>query len=72
MSLILPLAAIVIGGGGLLSVLLQIVILCIVIWAVYALLQWAGVTIPRPLQILFTAIFLIIVIIWLFQLIGAA
>lgn len=69
MNLIL-LATIVLGGGGLLGLLLKVAIACIVIWAIYALLQWAGVTIPRPVQIILIALVCIVVIYWLFEIAG--
>lgn len=68
---VLTLAAIVFGGGSLLGLLLQVCILCIVVWAIYALLQWAGITIPRPIQIILIALICIIVVVWLFRVAGA-
>ena len=56
--------------GSLLGLLLEVAIACVVIWAIYALLQWAGIPIPRPIQIILIALVCIIVIIWLFKLAG--
>jgi hypothetical protein len=53
--------------SGLLGILLTVAIVCIVVWAVYALLQWAGIAIPRPIQIILIALCCIIAIYWLFK-----
>jgi hypothetical protein len=58
------------SSGSLLQLLLEVAIACVVIWAIYALLQWAGITIPRPIQIILIALVCIIVIVWLFKLAG--
>lgn len=70
MTLIIPLLA-DIATGSLLGLLLKVAIVCVIIWAIYALLQWAGITIPRPVQIIFIALACILVIYWLFQIFGA-
>lgn len=57
--------------GGLLGLLLKVAVCCVVIWAIYALLQWAGITIPRPVQIIIIALVCILIIYWLFQIFGA-
>ena len=57
-------------SGGLLGLLLKVAIACVIIWAIWALLQWAGVTIPRPVQIIFIALACILIIYWLFQIFG--
>jgi len=59
-----------IAVSGLLGLLLKVAIVCVVIWAIYALLAWAGITIPRPIQIILIALFCIIVIYWLFEIFG--
>ena len=69
MSLLL-LSTIVLAGGGLLGLLLKVAIACIVIWAIYALLQWAGIVIPRPVQIILIALVCIVIIYWLFEIAG--
>jgi hypothetical protein len=56
--------------SGLLGLLLKVAIACVVIWAIWALLQWAGITIPRPVQIIFIALVCILIIYWLFQIFG--
>lgn len=60
----------VVVAGGLLGLLLKIAILCVVVWAIFALLQWAGIAIPRPVQIILIALACIIAIYWLFQIAG--
>ena len=57
--------------SGLIGLLLKVAIACVIIWAIWALLQWAGVTIPRPVQIIFIALACILIIYWLFQIFGA-
>ena len=58
-------------SGGLLGLLLKVAIACVIIWAIYALLQWAGITIPPPIRIIFIALACILVIYWLFEIFGA-
>ena len=70
MNIILILAAVVIPGG-LLGLLLKVAVACVIIWAIYALLQWAGITIPRPIVIIATALICILVLYWLFEIFGA-
>lgn len=70
LALLSSLAVVTTNGGGLLGILLEFAIACIVIWAIYALLQWAGITIPRPVQIVLIALICIIAIIWLFRVAG--
>lgn len=67
---LLILSTVVLAGGGLLGLLLKVAIACIVIWAIYALLQWAGIAIPRPVQIILIALVCIVVIYWLFEIAG--
>ena len=49
------------------GLLQKVAIACIVIWAIWALLLWAGIAIPRPVQIILIALVCIVVIVWLFQ-----
>lgn len=56
--------------SGALGLLFKVAIACVIIWAIYALLQWAGITIPRPIQIIFIALVCILIIYWLFELFG--
>lgn len=69
MNLFLFIAAMAFPAGAL-GLLFKVAIACVIIWAIYALLQWAGVTIPRPIQIVFIALACILVIYWLFELFG--
>lgn len=62
MNIILTLVA-----GGVVGLLIKVAIACVVIWAIYALLQWAGVTIPRPVQIILIALACILLIYWLYE-----
>lgn len=57
--------------GGLLPLFFKIAIACVIIWGIYALLQWAGISIPRPIQIVLIVLICIVVIYWLFELFGA-
>ena len=56
-----------IATGGVVGLLIKVAIVCVVIWAIYALLQWAGVSIPRPIQIILIALACILVIYWLYE-----
>jgi hypothetical protein len=38
------------------ALLVKVAIVCVILWAIWALLAWAGVTIPRPVQIILIAI----------------
>jgi len=49
--------------GGWIGLLVDIAIVCVIIWAIYALIQWWGVTVPRPVQIFLTALAAIVLII---------
>lgn len=62
--------AALVAEGGLIGLLLKVAIACVVIWAIYALLQWAGITIPRPVQIILIALACILIIYWLFAIFG--
>ena len=53
--------------GGLVGLLVKVAIACVIIWAIYALLQWAGISIPRPIQIILIALACILVIYWLYE-----
>ena len=57
--------------GGAIGLLFKIAIACVIIWAIKALLDWAGIAIPRPIWILLIALVCIILIYWLFELFGA-
>lgn len=70
MNTLLILGALVVAGG-LLGLLLKVAIVCVIVWAVYALLQWAGIAIPRPVQIILIALVCIVCIYWLFEIAGA-
>lgn len=59
------------AGGALIALLLKVAIACVIIWAIYALLQWAGIAIPRPVQIILIALVCILVIYWLFEIFGS-
>jgi hypothetical protein len=67
----IPLLLTIVVGESLVGLLLKVAIACVIIWAIYALLQWAGITIPRPVQIILIALVCILVIYWLFQIFGA-
>lgn len=69
---ILALLAAGFSTGSLLGLLLWVAVAAVVIWAIYALLQWAGITIPRPIAIILTALVCIVVIVWLFKVAGFA
>ncbi len=69
MNQLLILAALAFPAGAL-GILFKVAIACVIIWAIYALLQWAGIAIPRPIQIVFIALACILVIYWLFELFG--
>lgn len=58
-------------SGGLLGLLLKVAIACVVIWAIWALLKWLEIEIPRPIQIIIIALACILIIYWLFQIFEA-
>lgn len=56
--------------GGALGLLFKIAIACVIFWGIKALLDWAGVAIPRPVWILVICLVCIVLIYWLFELVG--
>jgi hypothetical protein len=60
-----------IATGGLVGLLIKVAIACVVIWAIWALLQWAGIAIPRPVQIILIALFCILLIYWVYEIFQA-
>ena len=71
MITLLTLAAIAFPSG-VIGLLFKIAIICVVVWGIWALLQWAGVAIPRPVQIILICVICIILIYWLFELVQYA
>lgn len=57
--------------GGWQGILLKVAIACVIAWGVWQLILWSGWTIPRPIVIIFTCLFCILVIYWLFELFNA-
>jgi len=55
-------------AGGIVGLLIKVAVACVIIWAIYALLQWAGIVIPRPIQIILIALACILVIYWIYEL----
>ena len=55
--------------GGAIGLLFKLAILCVLVWVAWALLQWSGWEIPRPLYIIGCGIVAIVVIYLLFQLV---
>jgi hypothetical protein len=53
-------------GGGLVGLLIKVAVACVVIWAIWALLQWLEITIPRPVQIILIALGCILLIYWIY------
>lgn len=68
MNMLLPLLLTLTFPGGPLGLLFKIAIACVIIWGIWALLQWLGWTIPRPVQIIAICVISIIIIYWLFEL----
>jgi hypothetical protein len=58
--------------SGVIGLLFKIAIICVVVWGIWALLQWAGVAIPRPVQIVLICVICVILIYWLFELVQYA
>jgi hypothetical protein len=54
-------------SGGWLGLLEEVAIIVVVVWAIWALLEWLGVKIPRPIQILLIALVCIVAIVLLFR-----
>ena len=49
-------------GAGWIGILVDIAIVCVVIWAIFAFIQWIGWTIPEPVRIFFIAVIAIVVV----------
>lgn len=60
----------VVSFGGLISILFYVAILVIVIWAIIALVNWLGWTIPEPVRIIFIALICIVLVVLLFRALG--
>ena len=60
------------SAGGLIGLLIYIAIAVVVIWAVWQLILWLGIPIPRPVQIVFIALICIAAIILLARAFGYA
>ena len=58
------------SAGGLVGLLLYVAIACIVIWAIWALINWTGVSIPEPVRIIAIALLCIVAIVLLFRAVG--
>jgi len=54
---------------GWLGLLEKVAIVCVIAWAIWSLIKWTGWPIPEPVWIIFYAVFSIVVIIWLFELV---
>lgn len=54
-------------GGDVIGLLERIAIVCVVVWAINALLEYAGYPPPPPVRIIAIALISILIIIWLFQ-----
>lgn len=70
MSLIPSILAVSISTGSLVNLLVAVAILCVVIWAVIALLRWAGLVIPPPVAIILTALVCIFLILFIARAFG--
>ena len=42
--------------SGLLGLLFWVAVLCVVVWAIIALVRWSGLPIPEPVRIVFIAL----------------
>lgn len=56
--------------GSLMGLLFWVAIFCVVVWGIYALIQWSGIAIPRPVWIIATCLVCIFLIVLLFRLFG--
>lgn len=56
--------------GNLLGILLYVAVACVVIWAIFALISWSGITIPTPVRIIAIALICIVAIVLLFRIVG--
>lgn len=56
---------------GWLGVFFKIAIACVLVWGVVALIRSTEIVIPQPVVIVFTVLFCILVIFWLFELFQA-
>lgn len=54
-------------GHDVIGLLERVAIVCIVVWAIWALLVYAGIVVPQPVKIILIALISILLIIWLFQ-----
>ena len=68
---LIPLLAESLLPSGWQGLLFQVAIGVIIIWAIYALLKWSEIKLPRPVVIIFIALASILAVIWLFKLFNA-
>ena len=65
--MLLTLFLLAIALSGIIGLLIKVAIFCVVIWAIFALMQWAatkGFVVPEPVRIILIAIVCIILIIF--------
>lgn len=53
-----------------LGLLFAIAVVCVILWAAFALLAWAEIVPPTPVRIIAIALVSILIIYWLFELFG--
>lgn len=58
------------SSGSLIGLLVWVAIVCVVIWAIVALLRWSGITIPQPVWIILTAFICIALILLIARIFG--
>lgn len=54
--------------GGIIGLLVKVAVFCIVVWVIFALMQWAatkGFVVPEPVKIILIAIVCIVLIIFI-------
>lgn len=66
------LLAVLPAASSLVGLLIWVAILAVVVWAVIALVRWAGIPIPQPVVILLTALASILLIVLLARALGFA
>ncbi len=70
MNTLTILAASLLTGSSMVSLLIQVAIAAVVIWAIIALIRWSGIPIPQPVIIILTALVAIFLILWMARIFG--
>lgn len=67
---IITLAAVALNSAGLLTLLFEVAIICVVVWAILAMVARSGVVIPPVVRILLIAVASIVAIVLIARFLG--